>query len=470
MLAPASVNYRGVSALRLLLHFLSDPIDSMRTLYARHGTFVHANLFPPALHGLARPIAFAFGPHFNRTVFNQPDLWRAPKITLRGPRHSAQDRLSGNLVSLHGAKHKHYRKLLAPPLQKHAIYQLGDNISELVAREVESWPLDTPVDLVPLTGHLMRSVAIALLFGDDQTRGHALAEMVGKHTALNSRLDMQLCPISTPGAPFRRMVRLAEQMERCVIDFAATKRGKLHNRDLLSIITNSPNETGKLPTEQEIAGHIPILFGASFETCQAVLGWTLFLLAQHPAIARDLVDEVTSSFGGKAPTLPQAANLPLLDSVVLESLRILPSVPFQVRVSDAETELAGRPLAKRTRLILSAYVTNRMPELYDEPDRFKPERWSRIQPSPFEFLTFSAGPRTCPGYWFGMSVVKVAVAAIVQRMRFGIKPGARIDRRVAITMTPPGGLPAMLRKQDQQWAGVPVTGKILDMVDFSHLH
>ena len=69
-----------------------------------------------------------------------------------------------------------------------------------------------------------------------------------------------------------------------------------------------------------------------------------------------------------------------------------------------------------------------------------------------------------------MSVVKVAVAAIVQRMRFGIKPGTRIDRRVAITMTPPGGLPAMLHKQDQQWAGVPVTGKILDMVDFSHLH
>jgi hypothetical protein len=69
-----------------------------------------------------------------------------------------------------------------------------------------------------------------------------------------------------------------------------------------------------------------------------------------------------------------------------------------------------------------------------------------------------------------MSVVKVAVAAIVRRMRFGIKPGARIDRRVAITLTPPGGLPAMLHRQDQQWAGVPVKGQILDMVNFSHLH
>src|SRR5688500_15711079 len=115
MLAPASVNYRGVSALRPLLHFLHDPIDGMRTLYRRYGSFVRANLFPPQLHGLARPIAFAFGRDFNRQIFTQPDVWRAPKITLRGPRNSAQDRLSGNLVSLHGAKHKHYRKLLAPP-------------------------------------------------------------------------------------------------------------------------------------------------------------------------------------------------------------------------------------------------------------------------------------------------------------------------------------------------------------------
>ena len=98
MLAPASVNYRGVSALRPLLHFLHDPIDGMRTLYRRHGTFVRANLFPPKLHGLARPIAFAFGPDFNRQIFTQPEVWRAPKITLRGPRNSAQDRLSGNYL------------------------------------------------------------------------------------------------------------------------------------------------------------------------------------------------------------------------------------------------------------------------------------------------------------------------------------------------------------------------------------
>jgi cytochrome P450 len=378
--------------------------------------------------------------------------------------------MSGNLVSLQGPRHKYYRKLLMPPLQKHSVYDMGASIAELVTRDVETWPLGTPVDLAPLIEHLMRSVAVALLFGDDQARGHELAELVARHMVMNSKTEMQLCPLNIPGLPFRRMMALAEDIERCVIDFAASKRGRLASRDLLSIITNSPDETGAPPSEHLIAGHIPILFAASFETCQAVLTWTLFLLAQHPDVAGDLVDEVTAAFRGATPTPAQAEKLPLLNAVVLESLRILPSVPFQVRVSERETELAGRPLAKRTRLIISAYITNRLPPLYEEPDRFKPERWSRIAPSPFEFLTFSAGPRTCPGYWFGMSVVKVAVAAIVQRMRFTLTPGARIDRRVAITMTPPGGLPATLARQDQQWRAVPVTGKILDMVDLSHVH
>jgi cytochrome P450 len=313
---PASATYRGFAALRPLAHFLGDPIDSLRHLYCKHGRFVQAEPFPPWLHRLARPVVFAFGPDFNRFVLSRTDLWRAPRITLRGPRDSAQDRMSGNLVSLQGPRHRHYRKLLMPPLQKHAVYEMGGSIGDLVARDVATWPLDQPVDLMPLVEHLMRSVAVALLFGDDQARGHVLAELVAKHMHMNSQPEMQLCPLDIPGAPFRKMVSLADDIERCVIDFARTKRGKLHGRDLLSIITNSPDETGGPPSEHLIAGHIPILFAASFETCQAVLIWTLYLLAQHPAVARDLVDEIEGAFHGGTPDLAQAASLPLLDGAV----------------------------------------------------------------------------------------------------------------------------------------------------------
>jgi cytochrome P450 len=131
-----------------------------------------------------------------------------------------------------------------------------------------------------------------------------------------------------------------------------------------------------------------------------------------------------------------------------------------------DTQIDGHAVESGTRVILNAYQTNRDPAVYDHPDRFAPERWSHIDPSPFQHLTFSAGPRTCPGSWFGTSAVKLCIAAILSRFRITVVPGTRIDRRVSITMSPRNGLPVVLHDADNNWRTSPVTGQITEMVDF----
>ena len=80
-----------------------------------------------------------------------------------------------------------------------------------------------------------------------------------------------------------------------------------------------------------------------------------------------------------------------------------------------------------TRILLSTFITNRTAERYPEPDTFWPERWAAINPTAFEYPVFSAGPRNCPGYLFGMAMVKVAVAAIVRRYRIEFPAGAETE-------------------------------------------
>jgi len=110
-----------------------------------------------------------------------------------------------------------------------------------------------------------------------------------------------------------------------------------------------------------------------------------------------------------------------------------------------------------------------MPELYLEGDLFRPERWFTIAPNAFEFPVFSAGPHSCPGYWFGSTAVKVALAAILTRYRMNLPVDARIDYRVQPTMRPLAGIPVFLTLQHGgTHSATPISGKIRDLVSFPH--
>ena len=143
-----------------------------------------------------------------------------------------------------------------------------------------------------------------------------------------------------------------------------------------------------------------------------------------------------------------------------------PALTFR-HIATQPTGLGGYDVAARSHAILSAFLTNRDPRVYDEPTRFRPDRWSRISPTPFDYLAFSGGPRMCPGSWFGTAVVKVTLATILARLRVSIVPGTRIDYKIAITMKPRNRLAATLHPRDGAWAAVPVKGRIRDLVTWS---
>jgi cytochrome P450 len=105
-----------------------------------------------------------------------------------------------------------------------------------------------------------------------------------------------------------------------------------------------------------------------------------------------------------------------------------------------------------------------MPERYSQPDSFWPERWASINPTPFEYLVFSAGPRNCPGYLLGMAMVKVAVAAILRRYRIELPPGGRVDYIARPGLRPRGKVPAVLHRQDGAFSRARIEGNIFGLI------
>jgi cytochrome P450 len=457
------VRLRGLTAAACVFHFLQNPLRAMRRIDRRWGRFVQLGDFPPPV-GARRQILFAVGGAFNREVLGAPAVWRTVNIALQGPRGSAMRRLWHGIVRMGGERHAHYRRLLVPPLRRANVDALGDAMAALAGEEVERWPVGEPIDLWAQARRLMRRFAIGLLFGDDRRNGYAVADGIAALLEFNYSLKVGACPVDLPFTPYGRMLRRSERLERMILAWANQKRGALDPSDLLSIVVNNPDEAGRAPSDEIIAGHVPTLFGAAYETCQNVLIWTLILLAEHAGVARDLYDEIKGALGSGAPTLDGIAGLPLLDAVVKESMRLLPPVPVQMRVATQPTALRGHPVARDGRVVLSPFLTNRLPGFFPEPDRFDPGRWATIEPSPFDYAAFSGGPRSCPGFAFGTSVVKMALASILVRYRVAIPTGTRIDYQVRIALSPRGRVPAVLHPADGNFAQAAFGGTIRELV------
>jgi cytochrome P450 len=259
-------------------------------------------------------------------------------------------------------------------------------------------------------------------------------------------------------------VHTAERLEDLLIDWIASKRGQRGDCDLGSIIINSPDADGTLPSDEAVAAQMPSLFAASSEAGQSALAFTLLLVALHPRIASELFDELRGHRGGATLSLEQASTLSSLDGVVKESMRILPPVPLQIRVAQADAAIAGYPVPKGTRVMLNTFLVNRMPERYPDGASFQPERWRTITPSAYEYPVFSAGPHACPGYWFGLAAVKVALAAILSRYRIVLERNARIDYSVQPTMRPLNRVRVMLDPAPDAGATPQVSGSLLNLV------
>jgi cytochrome P450 len=115
----------------------------------------------------------------------------------------------------------------------------------------------------------------------------------------------------------------------------------------------------------------------------------------------------------------------------------------------------------------SSYITHRMPELYPEPRRFLPDRWEAIDPSPYEYIPFGAGPRMCIGATFAIMEIKLVLAHLLQRFQLLAVPGSQVDYQMKLTLSPKHGLPMTVASKNQPFIKHKVSGTIHRIIDLN---
>jgi cytochrome P450 len=456
---------RGLAATHWYIRFFIDPVACLRKTREHYGQ-VAAFGSPLPVGQRERLHLVALGPDLNQFVLGQPDLFRTTGQTVAGPLGSAHRRIRFGLTAMNGSLHQEQRRLVLPAFHAKAMERYHGTIVSISNAFLEQWREGQVFDLWAEMRVLALRISSTVLFGQTQPAlVDTISSLINQWLTEGNSRSVRAFPVNCPGVPYRHMLKTAEQLERAVLMMIGEKRDTVEkDADLLATLIRGQRELDGRMTDAHLVGQATILFGASYETMVNALVWTFFLLAQHPSVTADLLDELTSTLHGSAPNNAQLSQLPLLEAVIKESLRILPPVPFTIRGVASPLEIKGIHLNKSDRVICSHYVTHHMAELFSDPERFLPYRWFGSSPGPYEYLPFSNGPRVCIGAGFAMTVMKVVLAVVLQRFRLSVVPESRIDRLVHVTMRPKSGMPIVLHRQDRRFHAVPVQGNIHEMV------
>ena len=445
------------------IRFLRDPVAFMQALYREHGRV--------AASAAGRPLwMFGFGAPYNQLVLSDAARFHSVPIAPLGtPPGSALARLTYNLLSMNGDIHRQQRRLALPAFHRRRVEGYRDEMVAIAERELAGWQPGQRRDIARAMQRLTLSIASWTLFGVDATAdADSVGALIQRWMQLVESGAVFLLPKDLPATPMRRLLRASDELETRIRGLIAQKRANLAARgDVLSMLIQARDDDGTAMTDSELIGQTAMLFVAGHETSSNALTWTLFLLSQHPGVLADRQDELRGVLHGAAPAVEQLGRLPLLERVVKESLRLLPPAPFQMRYSAAAVQFGPYSVPAGATITLSSYITHRLPEIYPEPLRFLPERWERIDPSVYEYMPFGAGSHMCLGSTFALMEIKIVLAMILQRFRLELLPGARVDRRVTITMGPRHGMPMALLPADAAPRPGTVRGNIREMVDLA---
>ncbi|KAL5559109.1 hypothetical protein UlMin_035320 [Ulmus minor] len=174
-------------------------------------------------------------------------------------------------------------------------------------------------------------------------------------------------------------------------------------------------------SDEVIKGIILLMFVAGTDTSASTLEWTMALLLNHPEAMQKLIEEIDNQVGRdrllKDSDLPK---LPYLRYVINEALRLYTAAPLLLpHVSSEDCTIGGYKIPRGTTLLVNALAIHRDPKVWDEPEKFKPERFKAItmngdRDEGFKFIPFGVGRRVCPGAALAVRMVSLTVGTLVQ--------------------------------------------------------
>lgn len=417
------------------LAFGRDPLGFLTRLQRRYGDVASARLFGARFFAL-------FGSGDVKYVL----VDHARNFTNREANPELRALVGDGLLTIDGALHKQQRRVVQPAFHRTRVDRYAETMVELTRRMLGTWKDGGEIDLQVAMSQLTLGIAAKTLFGVELAEegvafGEALttsAEYVDLPPTSLGRLRLNL-----PFTPYGRFVRSRATVNHTINSIISQRRTQdAEGDDVLSMLVAARDENGGFLSDHQIHDHVLTFLAAGHATTANLLCWTFYLLAQNPSAGRELRQELSRVLNGREPGVGDLPALRYLGAVIDESLRIYPPAWAMARHAREAFEVGGYEIPAKSYVVLSQWVTHRRPDLWPQPEAFRPERFlpPAETPPPLSYFPFGGGTRTCIGTPFALMEAKLLLATMLQRFHVDLVPGFPVVPRAMIILKPAYGL------------------------------
>ncbi|CAN6817722.1 unnamed protein product [Brassica oleracea] len=335
-------------------------------------------------------------------------------------------------------------------IRKDEIRRMLTRLSREVNKEIELEPL-----LSDLTfNNIVRMVTGKRYYGDE-VHNEEEANLFKKLVA-----DVNDCSgarhpgdylqfLKVLGGSFEKKVKavgeaMDEILQRLLDECRRDKDGNTMVNHLLSLQEQEPDYY----TDVTIKGLMLGMMIAGTDTSAVTLEWAMACLLNHPESLEKAKQEIDEKIGQeRLIDEPDLANLPYLQNILSETFRLYPAAPLLVpRSTTEDIKVGGYDVPRGTMVMVNAWAIHRDPSLWNEPEKFKPERFNIGEGGEdvHKLMPFGNGRRACPGVGLGQRIVTLALGSLIQCFDWEKVNGEMVD----MTETP--GM--AMRKKEPLWA------------------
>jgi cytochrome P450 len=428
----------GLPILGHLIELFRQGPDYALFMYQTRGPVTFAD--SPILRVVA-----ALGPDATQAVFSNKNK----EYSQKGWHPVIGPFFNRGLMMLDSDEHMYHRRIMQEAFTRTRLAGYVEHIDRVASNVVANWPTDNPHFLLyPAMKELTLDIASMVFMGHEPGADKALVTKVNRAFTVTTRAGGAI--VRYPVPPFKWWRGLHERKVLEDYFFERLKERRAANgSDLLSVLCRTEDEEGNRFTDDDIVNHMIFLMMAAHDTSTSTTTTMAYHLAAHPEW-QDRARDESARLGDGPLHIEALEKLETLDLVMNESLRLVTPLPLNMRQTVRDTDLLGYYLPAGTNVSTWPGMNHWLPELWTEPKKFDPERFTDPRAEHkrhrYAFAPFGGGAHKCIGMVFGQLEIKTIIHRLLRKYRLELtSPGYKARWDYGGMPVPVDGMPIVLR-------------------------
>jgi cytochrome P450 len=348
------------------------------------------------------------------------------------------------LMLLDFDEHLYHRRLMQLAFTADRLSGYMASVGDVVRSSVADWSPRADFTVYPALKQLTLDVATKIfmassLGGDSTKLTKAFVATVRAGTAL-VRL-----PIGRWGAGLAGRRVLEDYFRQSL----PAKRAS-DSDDLFAALCHARTDEGEMFTDDDVVNHMIFLMMAAHDTATIATSALVYYLGKNE-LWQEQARAESDALGDEPLTVAALEQLPTLDLVLKESMRLVAPVPWMVRKTVKDTELLGHHLPAGVFVTTLSWMNHLLPEYWTDPLRFDPTRFAEDRREDkshrFAYMPFGGGVHKCIGMHFGTYEVKTIMHELLRRYEWTVPQDYDVRWDPTALPMPKDGLPIALRRR-----------------------